>query len=82
MAREGPVVLGVVGDTFTQPARVLAVIWEGATSSGDTAEVRSRSGNLLWAGRTQGGGGAGAMQNGGVNSQVGAVLAGATGGSR
>lgn len=52
MARSGPVVLGVVGDTFTAPARVLAVIWEGATTSGDTAEVRARDGNLLWAGRT------------------------------
>jgi len=53
VARSGPVVLGVVGDTFTDPCRILAVIWEGATSAGDTAEVRAAdSGNLLWAGRT------------------------------
>ena len=50
----GPVVLTVVGDAYIQPARILAILWEGATTSGDTAEVRSRTAPdaLLWKGRT------------------------------
>lgn len=45
--------LSVVGDAYIQGARILAVLWEGATASGDTATLRHRlDGDLLWAGRT------------------------------
>ena len=43
----------VVGDVFTQGARILMILWEGATTIGDTAVLRHRvDGDLLWAGRT------------------------------
>lgn len=49
----GPVVLTTTGDTFTDPARIASILWEGATSSGDTVEVRERASNaLLWRCRT------------------------------
>ena len=49
MAREGPVVMSVVGDTFVKAARILALIWEGSTVAGDTVEVSDPvSGALLW----------------------------------
>ncbi len=52
-ARIGPVVLEVQGDEYTEGARIRGIIWEGATTSGDTAELRCReTGNLLWPGRT------------------------------
>ena len=53
MARIGPIVLEVQGDEYIDPARINAIIWEGATTSGDTVELREReSGNILWPGRT------------------------------
>jgi hypothetical protein len=49
----GPVVMTTVGDTFTPAARILAVVWDAATSSGHTVELRCPStGRLLWAART------------------------------
>lgn len=49
----GPIVLSTVGDTFTQGAQILALVWEGATSSGNVAELRCpKTGRVLWAGRT------------------------------
>ena len=50
----GPVVLKSIGDQFVDSCRVAAIVWEGATSSGDTVEVRFRGGNaaILWKGRT------------------------------
>ncbi len=45
--------MSVAGDKFVQPARILAVIWEGATTSGDTVRITDpTSGKLLWPGRT------------------------------
>ena len=53
MAGIGPVVMSVAGDTFIESARILAVLWEGVTTAGDTAELRCPvTGRLLWAGRT------------------------------
>ena len=53
MAKIGPVVMSVAGDEFVDSARILAIIWEGATTSGDTCVLNSRMGNdLLWKGRT------------------------------
>lgn len=54
MTRVGPVVLTVVGDAFVEGARIAMILWEGATTAGDTAEVRHRGSPsaLLWAGRT------------------------------
>ena len=49
----GPIVLQVVGDTFTDSARITAVIWTGATTAGDTIELRDAKTNaLLWTART------------------------------
>ena len=53
MARIGPVTLLVAGDSYIEPARILLMIWEGATTSGDTVTVIERiTKALLWAGRT------------------------------
>jgi len=53
MAGIGPVVMDTVGDTFTQGARILAIIWEGVTTSGDTVTLHCpQTGALLWSGRT------------------------------
>ena len=53
MPRTGPVVLSVAGDRYITPARILLVIWEGATTSGDTVTLVDRiTGGLLWSGRT------------------------------
>ena len=53
MAKTGPVVLSVAGDTYVTPARLLLIIWEGASTSGDTISIVDRITNtLLWAGRT------------------------------
>lgn len=54
IARVGPVVMTVQGDEFTEPARIAAIIWEGATADGDTVALHHRGdpARLLWAGRT------------------------------
>mgnify|MGYP001571123883 FL=1 len=53
MPNIGPVVLSVVGDEFLVPVRIGAVIWEGATTSGDTVELHCpKTLSLLWAART------------------------------
>jgi hypothetical protein len=53
MAKIGPVVMSVVGDVYTDSARILAILWEGATTSGDTVSINCPQTNaLLWAGRT------------------------------
>ena len=52
-ARIGPVVMSVQGDEYVNGARIAGIIWEGATSAGDTVELRERdSGNRIWKGRT------------------------------
>jgi hypothetical protein len=51
----GPVVLGTEGDEYIETARILAFVWEGATSAGDIARVVCRgTGSLLWKGRCDG----------------------------
>jgi len=53
MANIGPVILQVVGDAYVNSARILAIIWEGATTAGDTVAINDReTGALLWRGRT------------------------------
>ena len=53
-----PVVLNAVNDESLKSARILAFIWEGATSQADTVTVRHRPsvpdvpGDILWVGRT------------------------------
>jgi hypothetical protein len=55
MPKIGPVVLSTQGDEFIDGARIEAVIWEGATTSGDVAKLICRgTGSLLWKGRTDG----------------------------
>ena len=49
----GPVILINVGDQFVSGCRISAIVWEGATASGDTVIVRHRVSNeVLWKGRT------------------------------
>ena len=54
--RRGPVVMTVAGDEFIQPARILAIIWEGSTNAGDTIEIvqREEADPLIWPARTNG----------------------------
>jgi len=53
---KGPVVLEVEGDEFIEPARILAIIWEGSTVAGNTIEIvqREEADPLIWPGRTNG----------------------------
>lgn len=50
----GPVLLTVVGDEFIEPCRIAQIIWQGATTSGDTVAIHGRGQNpaVLWEGRT------------------------------
>ena len=53
----GPVILSVAGDAFVLPAKVEAFVWEGATTAGDTVQIKGRAGSqetLLWPGRASG----------------------------
>lgn len=51
----GPVVMSVTGDSFVEPASIVGVLWEGATTAGDTCEIRERlSNHLLFKGRATG----------------------------
>lgn len=53
MARVGPVILEVAGDQYISATRVLTIIWNGSTSSGDTAVLNDRdSGDVFWKGIT------------------------------
>ena len=53
MAKVGPIIMLVAGDEFNESARILAVIWEGSTTAGDTVRLAHRDewGTLLWPGR-------------------------------
>lgn len=45
--------MSVAGDVFIKPARILAILWEGATTSGDTVVVNDPvTGQRIWKGRT------------------------------
>ena len=49
----GPVVLVNPGDQFTDACRIIAIVWTGTTTSGDTVVLRHRVGNeMLWEGIT------------------------------
>ena len=51
----GPTVLSAQGDSYNEPAQVRAILWEGATTAGDTCEVREQKDDrLLFAGRAIG----------------------------
>lgn len=51
----GPVLLTAVGDRYVEAAHIEAVVWEGATTAGDTCEITCpASGALLFAGRAAG----------------------------
>ena len=48
-----PVVLDAVGDEYVDAARISMIIWEGTTTSADTAEIVDPvNGGRLWKGRT------------------------------
>ena len=45
--------MSVAGDSFTQSCRIASIVWEGATTSGDTALLSHRgTADILWPGRT------------------------------
>jgi len=47
-----PVVMSVVGDAYVDTCRISAIIWEGATTSGDLCEIQTRlTGLRIWRGR-------------------------------
>jgi hypothetical protein len=49
----GPVVLQTAGDVFTQPAKIVGVLWIGTTVAGDQVVLKHRVGNeLLWKAQT------------------------------
>ena len=51
----GPICLKAVGEEYTEPAQIRAVLWEGATTAGDTCQLRDRATNrLLFRGRATG----------------------------
>ncbi len=52
MPNIGPIRLSVAGDTFVQGCRILAMVWEGPSTAGDTAELTDpKVGIRLWRGR-------------------------------
>lgn len=49
-----PVVLQVQGDSYTPSGHIQAIVWDGATTSGDRVVLRHRSTHqILWQGRTE-----------------------------
>lgn len=49
----GPIILSNAADSFIDPCRIIAIVWEGVTASGDTVILRARSNDaILWKGRT------------------------------
>ena len=52
----GPIVMSVAGDAYIQGAQIAAITWMGATTAGDTVEIRHRTDpkNVLWKCRTDG----------------------------
>lgn len=51
-ASQAPVLLEAVGDRYAFPCRIMAIIWEGATTAGDQVEIKDLvTGELLWPGR-------------------------------
>ena len=48
----GPVILQVQGDRYAQGAHIQAIVWDGATTSGDRVVLRHIGTNdVLWQGR-------------------------------
>jgi hypothetical protein len=53
LGQVGPVILQVIGDAYTSPANITAIVWEGVTLEGDQVLLRHRGNNEeLWPGRT------------------------------
>ena len=55
--QDNPLIFTASGDQYRFPFRVLAIVWEGSTSQGDTARLTKLNedgtlGKLLWPGRT------------------------------
>ena len=48
-----PIVMSVAGDVYIDGCRIMVIMWEGATTTGDTALIVDRITNqILWKGRT------------------------------
>lgn len=53
MSGSGPIIFETAGDQFTDSCCIASIVWEGATSSGDRAELaKLQGGEVIWAGRT------------------------------
>ena len=51
----GAIVLDAVSEEYIHPCRIIGIIWEGTTTSGDRVLIRGRGGSataVLWATRT------------------------------
>lgn len=53
MFTTNPVELTAAGQTYDNPCRIAAIVWEGSTSAGDTVELRYQGGKVgkIWRGR-------------------------------
>ena len=52
MAHGQPVIFQVPNDTYSDPARIAHIIWEGSTGIGDQVELQDNDSNqVLWASR-------------------------------
>ena len=48
-----PFILQTVGDNFNQECRIMSIIWTGATTDGDTAELRDfKTMEVIWGAST------------------------------
>lgn len=53
--RVGPIRLTAIDQEFTEPCRIIGVLWSGSTTAGDTVEIRGRLNSatkILWPART------------------------------
>lgn len=51
----GVIRLDTAWEAYSEPCRIIGIIWEGATTAGDTAELRGNgpsANRILWRGRT------------------------------
>jgi len=53
MSQSAPIILTSAGQSYNQGCCVAAIIWEGATTAGDVAELsKNDTGEIIWPGRT------------------------------
>ena len=53
MIPASPLTLSIVGDRYAFPCRIIAIVWEGSSTSGDTCLISQINDNSkIWRGRT------------------------------